>query len=58
MDIHDAVKAAKLLNCNHIIGMHFDTFPYIKIKHSTAEQAFEKENIKLTLLQINEALDI
>ena len=58
MDIHDAVKAAKLLNCNHIIGMHFDTFPFIKINHSTAEQVFEKENIKLTLLHINEALDI
>ncbi len=58
MDIYDAVKASKLLNCKHIIGMHFDTFPYIKINHSTAEQAFENENIKLTLLHINEAIEI
>lgn len=58
MDIFDAVKASKLLNCKHIIGMHYDTFPYIKINHSSAEQAFEKENIKLTLININEAIEI
>ncbi len=58
MDVYDAVKASKFLNCKHIIGMHFDTFPYIKINHSTAEQAFENENIKLTLLHINEAIEI
>src|SRR5208337_4064420 len=27
MDASDALKAAQLLNCNQVLGVHFDTFP-------------------------------
>ena len=33
MDPEDAVHAAKFLNCDQIIGCHFDSFPEINIDH-------------------------
>jgi len=33
----DAVKAASFINCKNIIGVHFDTFPPIKLDHEAAK---------------------
>ena len=29
MGIDEAIKASKFLNCNRVLGVHFDTFGYI-----------------------------
>jgi L-ascorbate metabolism protein UlaG (beta-lactamase superfamily) len=52
MDYHDAVIAADFIQCNTIIGCHFDTFGYIKIDHEAAEQAFEAEGKQLILAKV------
>ena len=31
MGARDAAKAANLLNCKQVVGVHYDTFPLIKI---------------------------
>jgi L-ascorbate metabolism protein UlaG (beta-lactamase superfamily) len=50
----DCVRAARLLKCNNIIGMHFDTFGYIKIDKQQVLKVFEKTRNKLTLMEIGE----
>lgn len=58
MDVHDALQAAKLLQCNKIIGMHFDTFGFIKIDHNEAIQLFAKHGIELILMGIGETINL
>jgi L-ascorbate metabolism protein UlaG (beta-lactamase superfamily) len=41
MGYEDAVMAADFIQCDKIIGCHFDTFGYIKIDHEKAFKAFE-----------------
>ena len=54
MDAQDALKAAQLLNCNQILGVHFDTFPPIKIDHDKTLKLFQSAGKKLHLLKIGE----
>jgi L-ascorbate metabolism protein UlaG (beta-lactamase superfamily) len=58
MDITDAVTAAKFVKCNHIIGMHYDTFGYITINHDEAVNQFNQAGKLLTLMTIGQTLDI
>ncbi|HEY4800052.1 MAG TPA: metal-dependent hydrolase [Bacteroidia bacterium] len=58
MGIDDAVKAADFVNCKNIIGMHFDTFGYIKIDHEEAKQKFLKAAKTLHLLNIGQSITI
>ena len=37
----DAVKAANFIRCDEILGVHFDTFPPIKIDHAAAKEKFK-----------------
>ena len=57
MGIQDAVKAAQFLKVKKVIGMHFDTFGYIKIDHEVAIQAFRKKGIELLLMGIGEIVN-
>jgi L-ascorbate metabolism protein UlaG (beta-lactamase superfamily) len=52
MDAADAVKAASFIGCNEIVGVHYDTFPPIKIDHAEAEKTFQAAGKKLHLLKI------
>lgn len=52
MGIEEAIIAAKFIETNTVIGVHFDTFPPIKINKNAAIKAFEKEGINLILLSI------
>ena len=52
MDAEDAVKAAQLLNCDQIVGVHYDTFPPIKIDHEAARKKFQAAGKELHLLKI------
>lgn len=58
MGIKDAVIASELLNCNNVIGVHYDTFGYIEINHETAKKAFSEKGKKLRLLEIGETIEI
>ena len=50
----DAVIAAQYLNCKNIIGMHYDTFGFIKIDHEKAVKAFADAGLTLHLLKISD----
>ena len=58
MGYEDAVKAAKMIDCANIIGVHFDTFGFIKIDHEKAIKAFKNEGCRLQLLTIGETIQI
>src|SRR5690606_1515410 len=50
----DAARATDFIQCKNIIGMHYDTFGYIKIDHEAAKATFTERNAKLTLMKIGE----
>lgn len=54
----DAVKAAGFINCKNIIGIHYDTFPYIKIDHDKAVQSFKNAGLQLKLPGIGETFEL
>jgi L-ascorbate metabolism protein UlaG (beta-lactamase superfamily) len=58
MGIDDAVRAADFIRCNKVIGMHYDTFGYIKIDHEAAKQKFTSNGKTLLLPGIGETFSI
>jgi L-ascorbate metabolism protein UlaG (beta-lactamase superfamily) len=58
MDVHDAVVAAQFINCKNIIGMHYDTFGYIKIDQQQAIQDFKAAGVQLTLMSIGQTIEL
>jgi L-ascorbate metabolism protein UlaG (beta-lactamase superfamily) len=53
----DAVKAAEFVRCQEILGVHYDTFPPIKIDHELAVKKFAASGKTLHLLQPGETHD-
>ena len=53
----DAVKAAEFIRCNEILGVHYDTFPPIKIDHAAAKEKFRAAGKTLHLLRPGESRD-
>ncbi len=58
MSYEDACVASDFIECEKIIGCHYDTFGYIKIDHEAAKNAFAKRGKELILLSIGESLHI
>jgi L-ascorbate metabolism protein UlaG (beta-lactamase superfamily) len=58
MDAADAAECASMVNCNKIIGVHYDTFGFIKIDHEKAKQIFAIKGAELLLLKIGETISI
>lgn len=58
MGIEDAVKAAHFVGTKKIIGMHYDTFPYIKIDNEASKKVAEKGGVELILLNIGEKVTL
>lgn len=58
MDYKDAIKAAKFVDTKKVIGMHFDTFPYIKISHEAALEEASKNGIDLQILEIGASVQL
>ncbi len=56
MGIEDAVMASDFLNCNTILGYHYDTFGYIEINQDAAKHKFAEFNKELILLEIGESM--
>ena len=57
MSVDNAIIASDFIKCRKIIGMHFDTFGYIKINHEEAISKFENNGKELTLFEIGEKRD-
>ena len=58
MGYEDSVRAARMIDCKHIIGVHYDTFGLIKIDHEKAKKAFNDDGRKLQLLKIGETVQL
>lgn len=58
MDVSDAIRAAKFINCQNIIGVHYNTFPPIKIDEEDAKQRFQDVGLNLNLLKIGTSINI
>lgn len=58
MGYADALKASQFLNCNRVLGYHFDTFGYIEIDHEAAINYFLDHGSNLELLEIGESLSL
>jgi len=52
MDVDDAIKAAEFVRCDEIVGVHYDTFPPIKIDRDAAIKKFRAAGKQLHLLSI------
>ncbi len=58
MDVYDAIDAARMIGTNTVIGMHFDTFGFIKINHDEAQRAFTSAGINLHLMNIGDTIEL
>ena len=58
MGYDDAVHAARWIDCKNIIGVHYDTFGFIKIDHDKAVKAFNDDGRTLRLLKIGETISL
>jgi L-ascorbate metabolism protein UlaG (beta-lactamase superfamily) len=57
MDAKDAVKAAEMIGCDRIVGVHYNTFPPIQIDTDWAKSLFRMAQKDLLLPLIGESLE-
>ncbi len=57
MGVDNAIIATEFINCQQIIGMHYNTFDYIKIDKNEAVLKFQRAGKELTLLEIGESIN-
>ena len=58
MGIEDAILASDFVECDKILGYHFDTFGYIEIDHEVAKRKFFDKDKDLMLLDIGESVEL
>ncbi len=58
MGAEDAIVASDFIKCDKVIGLHYDTFGYIKIDHAAAIEKFKAHGKELLLLNIGETITI
>lgn len=58
MDVDDAVIASNYINCDKIIGVHFDTFPVIEIDSQQAIESFKRAHKLLLLPKVGETINL
>lgn len=58
MDVEDAILASDFVQCDKILGYHFDTFGYIEIDHEDAIKKFFAKGKDLMLLPIGESIEL
>ena len=57
MSYEHAVIASDFIECDKIIGCHYDTFGFIEINHDAAKKAFEEKGKQLLLPEIGMAFN-
>ena len=58
MGYEDAILAAEMIRCKNIVGVHYDTFGFIKIDHEKVQNAFKDAGLNLFLPRIGESIDL
>ncbi|MFD2540834.1 metal-dependent hydrolase [Lacinutrix gracilariae] len=58
MGIKDAILASGFVDCDKVLGYHFDTFGYIEIDHEVAKKQFFNKGKDLMLLEIGESISL
>lgn len=56
MGIGDAVRAAEMVGVRRIVGVHYDTFPPIKLDHAAARKCAQTAGQELLLPKIGETI--
>lgn len=57
MDVKQAVIASDFIECDEIVGCHYDTFGFIKIDHQEAKAAFSSKGKNLNLIEIGSTIE-
>lgn len=58
MGIEDAIIASEFIQCSKIVGVHYDTFGFIKIDHEKAKSAFSAAGLNLLLPAIGSTIEL
>ncbi len=58
MDIEDAIIASDFVECDKILGYHYDTFGYIEINKDQAIKKFFDKGKDLMLLNIGDCIEL
>jgi L-ascorbate metabolism protein UlaG (beta-lactamase superfamily) len=58
MGYEDAILAAEMIQCKNIVGVHYDTFGFIKIDHEKVKKAFTDAGLNLILPRIGENIEL
>jgi L-ascorbate metabolism protein UlaG (beta-lactamase superfamily) len=58
MGADDAIKAAAFVNCKNVIGVHYDSFPVIKIDKEEVAGKFAKAGLNLKLPAIGDSIEL
>jgi len=58
MGIEDAITASDFVECDKILGYHYDTFGYIEINHEEAKRRFFENEKDLMLLEIGDSIEL
>ena len=58
MDAEDALMAADMIKCDHVIGVHYDTFPPIKINTLAVVDLFKAADKELSLPAIGQTIEL
>ncbi|HPF10686.1 MAG TPA: metal-dependent hydrolase [Flavobacteriaceae bacterium] len=58
MGVDDAIRASDFVECDKVLGVHYDTFGYIKIDHEEAKRKFYNAGKDLMLLEIGGSLEL
>ncbi|WP_306644100.1 metal-dependent hydrolase [Sanyastnella coralliicola] len=58
MGIEDAIICCDMIQCDKVIGVHYNTFPFINIDSALAKKAFAKAGKELILPGIGESKEV
>lgn len=58
MGIDDAILASDFIECDKVLGYHYDTFGYIEIDHEVAKRKFFEKDKDLMLLSIGDFIEL
>lgn len=58
MGIDEAILASDFVECDKVLGYHYDTFGYIEIDHEDAKRKFFDKGKDLMLLEIGESIEL
>lgn len=58
MDVMDAIEACRFVQCNKVVGVHYNTFPPVQINVVQAMESFMQAGIQLYLPIIGDTIEI